>query len=131
MKTSLVAALFLSLTLTTTAQQTQPLHAAAAQVKQQVALLKRSAKITVIPVSGPEEFGRLASSDSQSFTFDDVDRNSQVTLRYEDVNQLKLGWRRPSQQTHSGAKRTIIAIAIGLGVFVGLLLVAAHSLSKS
>ena len=120
----LVAAFVVAcLTLTTSAQQTVALSKSAAAIKQRADTLKPQAKISVIPRSGSEEFGTFVSNNDEGFTFIDVDRNTTVTMRYEDVKKLKDGYGgyNSVQQRHTDRTKGLVVAVIAVGALGGLI----------
>src|ERR1700722_3591268 len=72
-------------------------------VKEKVGRLSPQAHISVIPLQGEEEFGTFLSSDQEGFTFHDIDRKIDVSLKYEDVRKVKDGY---GGYNHSAGKHT-------------------------
>src|SRR5258708_6090145 len=89
----ILAALLISLlTLTSSAQQAAPLSKKTAAVKRKVDTLTPHAPISVIPIHAEEEYGNFVSGNAEGFTFYDVDRKTEVTLKYADVQKIKDGY---------------------------------------
>ncbi len=98
-------------------QQVGPsLSKKAISVKQKVDSLTPNAKISVVRYRAEEEFGTFLSHDGQGFTFHDVDRKMDVTLRYEEVKKIKDGYAGYNYATHRHVDRTRSLIVVGLAV---------------
>ena len=96
-----------------------------------VARLSPETHITVIPLQGEEEFGKFVSSTDADFTFFDVDRKSNVTLRYSTVRKIKEGYGgyNSFQHRHTDRTRGLIVVAVAIGVLGGL--IAAVAVAKN
>jgi hypothetical protein len=95
----------------------------AASVKRKVSTLSPHAPVSVVPIHAHEEFGEFISSGDETFTFYDVDRKSDVTLRFDEVRKIKDGYggynsvqRRHTDHT-KGLVITLVVIG-GLGVLI-------------
>ncbi len=122
-----VAALLIVVT-TVTAGAQQPLNLSkkARAIKHKVDGLAPHSPISVIPVQGGEEFGEFLSNDQDGFTFRDIDRNSDVTLRYAEVRKVKSDYKHNSASgRHTHHRGDIIVIALVLGALGGLIAAAA------
>jgi hypothetical protein len=121
----ILAVLLISLvTLTSSAQQALPLSKKAAAVKRKADTLTPRAEISVIPIHAEEEYGNFVSGNAEGFTFYDVDRKIEVTLKYADVRKIKDGYGgyNSLRGRHTDrTKATIVAVAVivGLGALIG------------
>jgi hypothetical protein len=88
----LAAFLIFASTLSSLGQTVPPLPKKAAGVKRKADSLSAHAAISVVRVQAEEEFGNFVSSDQEGFTFYDVDRKTDVTLKYVDVLKIKDGY---------------------------------------
>lgn len=106
-----------------TAQPAGPLPKKAEAIRQRAKALAPDAGISVIPFQGQEEFGRFRSSTDDSFTFYDIDRQTNVTLRYVEVRKLKNGYGGYNTVAHRHVDRShsYIALAVVAAVIGGLL----------
>ena len=73
-------------------QQVVPLSKEVAAVKRKADTLTPDAPISVIPIHAEEEYGNFVSSNAEEFTFYDVDRKAEVTLKYAEVRKIKDGY---------------------------------------
>ena len=124
LSTILTALLIPLLALTGTAQQVAPLSKNAAAVKRKADTLRLHAPISVIPIHGEEEYGNFLSSDAEEFAFYDVDRKTEVTLKYADVRKIKDGYGgyNSVRGRHTDRTKTIIVVVAvigGLGALIG------------
>jgi hypothetical protein len=126
---SRVIAVFLiaSVALSSSAQQGPTLSKKAEAIKRKVDSLAPQAPISVIPVQGPEQFGRFLSKDEEGFTFRDVDRNIDVTHKYADVRKVKKGYGgyNSAQGRHTDHTKGIVISAIVIGALGALIGAAA------
>ncbi len=83
----LVALLISTLALPCCAQQVAPLSKKAAAIKRKADNLTPQTPISVVRVHAEEEFGNFLSNNQEGFTFYDVDRKADVTLKYADVRK--------------------------------------------
>jgi hypothetical protein len=114
-------------TLTSFGQPGAPLPKRAAAVKHKVEALAPDAPVNVIPVQAEEEYGRFVSSDEQGFTFYDVDRKTNVTMRYLDVKKVKEGYGgyNSVRGRHTDHTRALVVTLIVVGVLGGVIGAAA------
>ncbi len=120
----LTALLIPFLALTSTAQQVAPLSKKAATVKRKADTLSLHAPISVTPIHGEEAYGNFVSSDAEEFTFYDVDRKTEVTLKYADVQKIKEGYGgyNSVRGRHTDRTKTmiiVIVVAGALGALIG------------
>lgn len=105
-------------------QQTTPrLSRKAATVKRQADRLSPEAPISVVRFGAQEEFGRYKSNDESGFTFYDVDRKADVTLRYEAVKKIKDGYGGYNHAANRHVDRSknfliVLAVAGGLAALI-------------
>lgn len=111
------------------AQQVSPLSMRAAEVKQKAGTLSPRAKISVIRVGADEEFGTFVSNDEEGFTFYDVDRKTEVKLKYGTVKKIKDGYGGYNSfvHRHVDRRKSWIAGTIVLGALAILIVAAARS----
>jgi len=119
----LVALLISTLALPCCAQQVAPLSKKAAAIKRKADNLTPQTPISVVRVHAEEEFGNFLSNNQEGFTFYDVDRKADVTLKYADVRKIKDGYGgyNSFQKKHTDHTRAIIIGAIVLGGLAGLI----------
>ncbi|MGA9670631.1 MAG: hypothetical protein WBQ94_15580 [Terracidiphilus sp.] len=120
----LAALLIFFMALTCSAKQATPLPKEADAVKRKADTLTAHAPISVIPVHAEEEYGNFISSDAEEFTFYDVDRKAEVTLKYADVRKIKDGYGgyNSIRGRHTDrTKATIVVVAVigALGALIG------------
>lgn len=120
----LTALLIPFLALTTSAQQIAPISKKAAAIKRKADTLSPHSPISVVPIHGEEEYGNFVSRDAEEFTFYDVDRKTEVTLKYVDVRKIKDGYGgyNSVRGRHTDRTKTIIvvvAVAGALGTLIG------------
>lgn len=125
----LVVLLISLLALTGNAQQAAPLSKTAAAVKRKADTLAPHARISVISIHAEEEYGNFVSSDAEGFTFYDVDRKTEVTLRYADVRKIKDGYGgyNSVRGTHTDRTRAtivVVAVVVTLGALIGAVVAA-------
>ena len=118
------AALIVAIAVTANAQQTTALPKRAEAVKRKAGSLVPHSPISVIPLQGDEEFGEFLSSGQEGFTFHDIDRKSDVTLKYTEVRKLKNGYGgyNSARRAHTDRTKAIIVAVVvlgGLGVLIG------------
>ena len=108
----------------------QPLPAKAERVRRQVETLQPQDRISVIPVQGEEEYGSFVSHTETEFTFHDVDRKSDVALRYDEVKKVKPGYGgyNSLRHRHVDRERQRLFIGIMAGALVGLVVAVAVSM---
>lgn len=104
--------------------QQSTLSRKAQAIKQKVEQLPEGARISVIPLQGEEVFGELLRRGADSFTFRDVDRQTEVTLNYSDVKKIKKGYGGFNTATgrHTDHTRAVVftcAVLGALGVLIG------------
>ena len=115
------------LTLTSSAQQAAPLSkkaaAKAAAVKRKTDTLTPHAPISIIPIDAKEEYGNFVSSNAEGFTFYDVDRKTEITLKYSDVRKIKDGYGRYNsiRGRHTDRTKGIIVAVVVIGVLGALI----------
>ncbi len=112
------------------AQQPPSLSKRANEIKAKVEKLSPQAHISVIPIQGHEEFGKFLSSDQESFTFHDIDRKADVSLKYEEVKKVKNGYGgyNPIWGRHTDPTKNRVTAAVFVGVLVGLIVAVTVSL---
>ncbi len=121
----ILAGLLISLlTLTTSAQQLSPLSKKAADIKRRADALAPNAAISVIPFHGDEEYGNLRSSGADKFTFYDIDRKTEVTLKYAEIRKIKEGYGGHNSASGRHTDRTkavivVVAVVGALGALIG------------
>lgn len=111
------------LTLTSSAQQAAPLSKKAAAVKRKTDTLTPHAPISIIPIDAKEEYGNFVSSNAEGFTFYDVDRKTEITLKYSDVRKIKDGYGRYNsiRGRHTDRTKGIIVAVVVIGVLGALI----------
>jgi len=94
-----------------------------------VTALAPHARISVVRIQAPEEYGEFLSSNRDGFTFFDVDRKIDVTLTYEEVRKVKRGYGGYNWLSHTHTDRTkgFIAMGVVAGLLIGLIAVVAAS----
>ena len=124
---TIAALLIFCLTATVNGQQSPALSKHAETVKRKVGQLAPNAPISVIRVWGEEQYGSFQSEDNLSFTFLDIDRHENVTLRYEEVQKIKNGYGGVNtlHQKHTDHTKAIIITVVVLGVLGGVIAAAA------
>jgi hypothetical protein len=126
---SRIPAIFLIATCVPTgsAQQVAPLPKTAAALRRKVGTLTPHAPISVIRVHAEEEYGNFMSSDQEGFTFYDVDRKADVTLKYIDVRKIRDGYGGYNSfgKKHTDHTKAIIIGAVVMGGLVALIAAAA------
>ena len=127
-RTLIVCILITGMTLTSVAQQAPATSKTATAVKQKVEGLTPQAHITVIRTGTPEEFGDFISHSQDGFTFYDVDQKQDVTLRYDEVKQIKHGYGgyNSIQGRHTDRCKMLIIALVMIGV-LGAVIGAAAS----
>jgi len=122
-------ALIVALSQASIAQQTTPLSKNEAAVKQKVEKLSPLAPISVVQFHAEEEFGTFVSSDRTEFTFYDIDRKTNVTVRFSDVRKIKDGYGgyNSIQRRHTDHTKSIVIILIVVGGLAALITAAAES----
>lgn len=121
---TLAALLIFLVALTSSAQQVAPLSKEAAAVKRKADTLSPHASISVIPIHAEEEYGNFVSGDAEKFTFYDVDRKAEVTLKYADVRKIKDGYGgyNSIRGRHTDRTKTmivVVAVVVALGGLIG------------
>ena len=111
-------------TLTSSAQQAAPLSKQAAAIKRKADTLTPRAPISVIPIHAEEEYGNFVSGNAEGFTFYDVDRKTEVTLKYADVRKIKDGYGgynsiRGRHTDRTKAIIVVVAVTVALGALIG------------
>jgi hypothetical protein len=123
----MVAFLIATVALTSSAQQVELLSKKAATVKRKADSLTPSDPISVVRIHAEEEYGNFLSSDQEGFTFYDVDRQVNVTLKYADVKKIKNGYGgyNALRQRHTDRTKALIAGAVVVGLLGTIIGVAA------
>jgi hypothetical protein len=100
-------------------------------IARKVASLPLHAKISVIPLDGPEQYGEFLSNDSEGFTFRDVDRQAEVTFNFAEVKKIKNGYGGYNSFAgrHTDRTKNLIFSACVLGM-IGSILAALASASN-
>lgn len=117
-----------TLTAVSSAQQAgAPLSKQAQAVKRKADQLQPRAPISVVRVHADEEFGEFVSSAAEGFTFYDIDRKGDVTLRYTEVRKIKDGYGgyNSVRGRHTDRTKGLIAAVVILGALGGLLIAVA------
>ena len=124
----LAALLIVMITGTGMAQQNPCAAKRSRSVAHQVASLPPLAKISVIPLDGPAEYGELLSSGPEEFTFHDVDQGTDVVLKYTDVRKVTSGYGGYNSFVgrHTDRKKGLIVMACVFGA-LGALIAAVAS----
>lgn len=112
---------------TISAQQVPLLSTKAAAVKRKADHLSPRAPISVVRSDADEEFGTFLSNDQEGFTFYDIDRKADVTLKYETVKKIKDGYGGYNYAVHRHVdrERNLIIAAVVLGGLAVLVIAAA------
>jgi len=128
---TIAALLIFCLPATASGQRSPALSKHAETVKRKVDQLAPNAPISVIRVQGEEQYENFQSGDNLSFTFLDIDRHENVTLRYEEVRKIKNGYGGVNSlhQKHTDRTKALIITAVVLGVLGGL--IAAVAVAKN
>ncbi|HEY2467812.1 MAG TPA: hypothetical protein VGI45_08215 [Terracidiphilus sp.] len=118
------AVLSICLAVTANAQSGPNLSKKAEAIKHKAATLAANAPISVIPLHGAEEFGVFLSSSQEDFTFRDIDRKIDVTMKYSEVRKLKGGYGgyNSIQGRHTDRTKAIVvtlAVLGALGALIG------------
>lgn len=123
----LAASLILMLALTSNAQQLAPFSKKEAAIKRKVDQLSLRAPISVIRTDSEEEYGQFVSSDQHGFTFYDIDRKAEVTLKYAEVRKVKDGYGGYNSVHHRHTDRTkgLLVVLVVAGALGGLIAAAA------
>lgn len=121
--------LLIAFTVTSFAQQTQPLSKSGMAAKQKIESLDPQSHITVVPAGASKEYGNLLSHDQETFTFYNVDQKQNVTLRYDDVKKIKNGYGGYNHFVgrHTDPTRRIVYILVFAGVLGAVVVAAAAS----
>ena len=131
MRNLIAAIACIGFALTSTAQNasapTAALSPQAAKAKTTVSRLTPGDKLSVIEVSGMEEFGTLTAATEETFTFHNVDTSIDRTLRYEDVSKVRPGYGGYNSFTHrhTDNHKRLIAGVVVLGGLVALFVLVA------
>jgi hypothetical protein len=122
-------ALIFTLSQASIAQQATPLSKNEAAVKQKAEKLSPLAPISVVQFHAEEEFGAFVSSDQEGFTFYDIDRKTNVTVRFSDVRKIKDGYGgyNSFQGRHTDRTKSIVIILIVVGGLAALIAAAAKA----
>lgn len=129
LRSKFLAALLIPFVVTvSSAQQVTPLSKKAAAVKRKADTLSLNSHISVIPVNGEEEYGNFVSRDAEKFTFYDVDRKTEVTLKYADVRKIKDGYGgyNSVRGRHTDRRKALIVALVVVGA-LGAVIGAAAS----
>lgn len=121
---ALSAVLIICLAVTANAQSGPHLSKKAEAIKHKADTLAANARISVIPLHGPEEFGVFLSRDQEGFTFRDIDSKIDVTMKYSEVRKLKNGYGGYNSIKGRHTDRTkaiVVTVAVlgALGVLIG------------
>jgi hypothetical protein len=119
----LIVLLICLLTHTSNAQQAASLSNKAAAVKRKADTLAPHAPISVISIHAEEEYGNFVSGNAEGFTFYDVDRKTEVTLKYADVRKIKDGYGgyNSLRGRHTDRTKTIIVVVAVIGALGALI----------
>ena len=97
----------------------------ALEIEHQVSQLGADGKLSVIPLRGPEQYGKLVSAGAGSFTFYDVDAKANVTFSFAEVDKVKAGYGGYNTVQHRHTDRTRgVLIGVGIAVLLTVLVVA-------
>jgi hypothetical protein len=123
----LVLLLVFTLAVQSAGAQAAPLTKNAERVSRKAGSLVRNAPISVVRIHADEEFGTFVSSDKEAFTFYDIDRKAEVTLRYVEVKKIKDGYGGYNhvRGRHTDRTHGLIAACVVLGLIGGLLVAVA------
>ncbi len=104
-----------------------PLSKNAERASRKAGSLARNAPISVVRIHADEEFGTFVSRDAETFTFYDIDRKAEVTLRYVEVKKIKDGYGgyNHARGRHTDRTHGLIAACVVLGLIGGLLVAVA------
>lgn len=94
--------------------------------------LSTHAQITVVQAHAPKNYGTFISSDETGFTFYDIDKNSEVTLKYEDVRKIMDGY--GGRSSSSGGRMPTgkkVLITVGVALIVPVITIAILVSSKN
>jgi hypothetical protein len=124
---SRVVAVFLIIatTVTATAQQAPTsLSKRALAIKHKVDSLAPHSPISVILVQGEEKYGDFLANDQEGFTFHDIDRKADITLKYSDVRKVKNGYGgyNSARGKHTDRRKALVITAVvlgGIGALIG------------
>jgi hypothetical protein len=124
---AVAVSLALALPITSGAQLASPLSRKAAAIKRKADHLSPRAPISVVRLDADEEFGTFISSDQESFTFYDIDRKADVTLKYETAKKIKDGYGgyNSAVRRHVDRRKSLIVAAVVAGGLVVLIVAAA------
>ena len=121
--------LIFSFAVTSRAQQAASLSPRAAAVKQKADYLSAGDRISVVRIDADEEFGTFVANDQEGFTFHDVDRKTDVTLKYDTVKKIKNGYGgyNSINHRHVDRRRNLIVAAVVVVGLVVLIVAAGRS----
>ena len=103
----------------------QPLSTAAAAIRTKVRDMPVGGAVTINMTNGDEYYGRIKSIESDSFSIHEVDRKTDLTLRYEDVNKVRKDFGRKNlygKRIHP--QRALITTLIVVGGLLTVVFVA-------
>ncbi len=121
---AVAAMLMIAVAMTAGAQNPPTLSKKAEMIKRKADALSPHSPITVILLHGTEEFGEFLSNDQEGFTFQDIDRKTDVTLKYAEVRKLKNGYggynsARGRHTDHTKVIIVTVAVLGALGALIG------------
>jgi hypothetical protein len=94
-------------------------------------MLAPHARISVVRVHAREEYGEFVSGNQEGFSFCDVDHKIDVTLKYDEVRKIKLGYGGYNDLAHTHTDRTRNLIAAGVVMEGPIGLITAVALSPN
>jgi hypothetical protein len=120
---TLAAVLIICLAVTASAQNRPNISKKAEAVKHKAESLTVNTPISVVPLQGAEEYGVFLSRDQEGFTFRDVDRKIDVTMKYSEVRKLKSGYGgyNSVQGKHTDRTKAVIITVAVLGALGALI----------
>lgn len=129
MKIQIAMMLVFGLSISALAQTPPPLSKRAREIKTKVSTLSPQARISVVPKQGEEEFGLFLSSEPEQFSFYDIDRKTNVTLKYEEVRKIKdeYGGYNHLRGRHTDHTKAVVVGIVLAGVLLALIVGAAHA----
>lgn len=105
------------------AQEGAGLPPRAVSIRAKVSKLAPHTPLTVITTDGAKMHGTLQAESEREFTIDDVISATAVTIRYETVRKIKVGY--GQQNAHHGSHRRQIVVIIVASALLGGLIAAA------
>lgn len=106
------------------AQEGAGLPPRAVSIRSKVSKIAPHTPLTVITTDGARMHGTLQSEGEREFTIDDVTSATAVTIRYETVRKIKVGYGQQSAQ-HGSHRRQIVVIIVATALLGGLIAAAA------